>query len=136
MTRNRLLLYICTICLSVLLGCVSKAKAKRDAQAAFIAGQQEVMRRVQLQEAQGPSITVNGPVKNPILPWREDLTLAKAIVEAEYTHPGDPAEILLVRAGRAFRLELQQLFSGHDVPLEPGDIIQLHARPLGVSPAK
>ena len=132
--RSRLV--ICALCLGVLAGCVSKAKARRDAQAAFMAGQQEAMRRAQLQGAQGPSITVNGPVKNPILPWRDDLTLAKAIVEAEYTAPGDPAEILLVRAGRAFRLELQQIFSGHDVPLQPGDIIQLHRAPLGAAPTR
>jgi hypothetical protein len=112
-----------------MLGCVSKAKAKRDAQAAFIAGQQEATRRAQM-AVQGPSITVNGPVNTPVLPWTEGLTLAQAIVQAEYTAPGEPAEVFLVRSGRAFRLELQQLFSGHDVPLEPGDIIQLNANPL------
>ena len=126
----------CALCLLFLLGCVSKAKAKRDAHAAFMAGQQDAMRRAQLQAAQGPSITVNGPVRNPVLPWSEDLTVAKALVEAEYTLPGDPAEILLVRSGRAFRLELQQLFSGRDVPLEPGDIIQLHAQPLRTTPTR
>jgi len=134
--RARLFVCACALFLLIPVGCVSKAKARHDAQAAFIAGQQEALRRSQLQQAQGPSITVNGPVKNPILPWREDLTLAKAIVEAEYTSPGDPAEILLVRAGRAFRLELQQLFSGHDVPLQPGDIIQLHGAPLGAAPVR
>src|SRR5512141_1374604 len=122
MIRACLSICSCALCLLVLLGCVSKAKARRDAQAAFMAGQQEAAHRAQLQTVQGPSITVNGPVNKPVLPWTEDMTLAKAIVAAEYTPPGEPAEIFLVRSGRAFRLDLQQLFSGRDVPLEPGDV--------------
>ena len=123
------------LCLSLVLGCVSKAKARRDAQAAFIAGQHEATRRAQT-AGRGPSVTINGPVNTPVLPWTEDLTLAKAIVQAEYTAPGEPAEVLLVRSGRAFRLELKQLFSGHDVPLQPGDIIQLNANPVRATPTR
>jgi hypothetical protein len=136
MSRVWLPILTCSLCLSVLLGCVSKAKARRDAQAAFIAGQQEAARRAQLQAVQGPSITVNGPVNKPVLAWTEDLTLAKAILEAEYIPPGEPAEVLLVRSGRAFRLDLHQLFSGRDVPLEPGDIIQLNTNPLTPTPTR
>src|SRR6188508_2420750 len=128
MSRAWLTFWECAVCLSLMTGCVTKAKARQDAQAAFIAGQQEATRRAQT-AGQGPSVTINGPVNTPVLPWTEDLTLAKAIVQAEYTAPGEPAEVLLVRSGRAFRLELQQLFSGHDVPLQPGDIIQLNANP-------
>jgi hypothetical protein len=136
MSQAFMLILGCTLCLPVLSGCVSKAKARRDAQAAFIAGQQEAARRAQLQTVQGPSITINGPVNRPVIPWAEDLTLAKAIVEAEYTPPGEPAEVFLVRSGRAFRLDLHQLFSGRDVPLEPGDIIQLNTNPLKATPTR
>lgn len=135
MSRTWLSLWNCAFCLSLVLGCVSKAKAKRDAQAAFIAGQHEATRRAQM-ALQGPSVTINGPVNTPVLPWTEDLTLAQAIVQAEYTAPGEPAEVFLVRSGRAFRLDLQQLFSGRDVPLEPGDIIQLNANPLRATPMR
>ena len=118
------------LCLLSISGCVSKARAKRDAQAAFIAGQKEAVMRIQQESSQEPKVTVNGPVRNGVLPWTEDLTLAKAIVEAEYTAPGNPAEVFLVRSGRAFRIETKEILSGRDIPLQPGDIIQLHVNPI------
>jgi hypothetical protein len=129
---NRILLRTCNLvlCLPVLFGCVSKEKAKRDAQAAYIAGQKEAVMRMQMESSQEPKVTVNGPVRNGIIPWTEDLTLAKAIVAAEYTPRGNPAEVFLVRSGRAFRIEIQDILSGRDIPLQPGDIIQLHVNPM------
>ena len=85
------------LCLSLVLGCVSKAKARRDAQAAFIAGQHEATRRAQT-AGQGPSVTINGPVNTPVLPWTEDLTLAKAIVQAT-THYNDAKMLADISAG-------------------------------------
>jgi hypothetical protein len=121
---------VCLVAVGLCSGCVSKAKARRDAQAAFVAGQQEAALRIQQQGVQGPRVTVSGPVKNGIIPWTEDLTLIKAIAEAEYTAHGNPAEIFLVRAGRAFRFDPRDILAGRDVPLEPGDLIQLNVNPV------
>ena len=59
-------------------GCVSKSKADAKARAAFLAGQQQAVMRVQQAQTQGqgPSVTVNGEVRNHVVPWTEGLTLA------------------------------------------------------------
>ena len=104
-------------------GCVSKAKAKAQAREAFLAGQNQAL--MQLQQKQGPSVRLEGEVRNPVIPWTEDLTLAKALVAAEYYGRTGPRTILLVRNGRAIIVEPKSLLSGQDVPLEVGDIIEL-----------
>ena len=108
-------------------GCVSKEKADAKARAAFVAGQQQAaarMQQVQAQE-QGPSVVVNGEVRNHIVPWTEGLTLAAAIVAADYYGATDPSMIYLVRAGRAMLIDTRQLLAGKDVPLQAGDVVQL-----------
>ena len=105
-------------------GCVTKAKAKAEANAAYRAGQQEALARMQ-QQLRVPSVTVVGQVSVPTIPWIEDLTLAKALVTANYTGRTDPTEILIVRNGRAFRVDPKQLLSGEDVPLQAGDVVQI-----------
>jgi hypothetical protein len=104
-------------------GCVSKSKAKAQARAAFFSGQQESLAR--MQQAQGPSVTVNGEVRNHIIPWTEGLTLAQAVVAAEYLGAKDPGQMIIVHNGIATRLDPKQLLSGTDIPLQPGDIVQL-----------
>jgi hypothetical protein len=108
-------------------GCVSKSKADAKARAAYIAGQQQAMMRIQQAQTQGqgPCVTVNGEVRNHVVPWTEGLTLAKAVVAADYIGAADPGQILIVHNGLATRVELSQLLSGLDIPLQPGDIIQL-----------
>src|ERR1035437_11017856 len=76
---------LCVLLLAVLLGgCVSKSKADARARAAFIAGQQQAVARMQQIQGQGPSVTINGEVRNRVVPWTEGLTLAKAVVAADY----------------------------------------------------
>lgn len=108
-------------------GCVSKSKAKAQARAAFIAGQQQAMAR--MQQAQGPSVTVNGEVRNHVVPWTQGLTLAQAIVAAEYCGAKDPSQMIIVHNGVATRLDPRQLLTGTDIPLQSGDIIQLIQQP-------
>jgi len=103
-------------------GCVSKSKANAQARAAFLAGQQQAAR---MQQAQGPSVTINGEVRNHVVPWTQGLTLAQAIVTAEYCGAKDPGQMILVHKGIATRLDPKQLLSGVDVLLQPGDIVQL-----------
>ena len=59
------------------------------------------------------------------MPWTEGLTLAKALVAADYFGATDPGQIIIVHNGIATRVEPKQLLSGVDIPLQPGDIVQL-----------
>jgi len=76
-------------------------------------------------QAQGPSVTINGEVRNHIVPWTEGLTLAGALVAADYYGAADPSLIYLVRNGRAKLVDTKQLLSGVDLPLQAGDVVQL-----------
>ena len=102
-------------------GCTTQSKAKQQARKAYIAGQQQAQQRLQAQT----SVTVLGPVRNQLVPWTDDLTLAKALVIADYSGKGAPREIILVRNGLAQHIDPQQLLAGNDVPLLAGDLIQL-----------
>ena len=108
-------------------GCVSKSKANAQARKAYIAGQQETMMRMQQMQTQGqgPCVTVNGEVRNHVVPWTEGLTLAKALVAADYLGAADPAQIIILRNGVGKRVEPKQLLSGVDIPLQPGDVVHL-----------
>lgn len=108
---------------SALVGCTTEAKAKAQAQAAFAAGQQQAMMR--MQQNQVPNVIVHGAVRNPLIPWTEDLTVAKAIVAAGYYEAKDPTEIFIVRKGQAFRVDPKQLLTGNDPPLESGDVMEI-----------
>ena len=119
-----------------LAGCVSKSQAKSQERAAYIRGQQEAVARIQQAQTQGqgPCVTVNGEVRNRVVPWTEGMTLAKAIMAADYCGAADPGQIIVVHSGIARRIELQQLMSGVDVPLQPGDIVQLMQQAPAAAP--
>lgn len=122
----RELIRLCVPLLAVLLGgCVSKSKADARAHAAFMAGQQQALARMQQVQGQGPCVTVNGEVRNRVVPWTEGMTLAKALVAADYYGAKDPGQIIIVHNGIANRVEPSQLLSGVDIPLQAGDIVQL-----------
>jgi hypothetical protein len=76
-------------------------------------------------QGQGPCVTVNGEVRNRVIPWTEGLTLARAVVAADYYGAKDPGQLLIVHNGVATRLDPKQLLSGVDIPLQPGDVVQL-----------
>ncbi len=103
-------------------GCVSKAKSDAKARAAFFAGQQQGM----AEQAAANSVWVVGNVRTPIIPWSEDLTLAKALIAADYLGAGDPREIVLQRKGQPPRyVHVKQLLNGFDLPLVAGDRIEV-----------
>ena len=108
-----------------LAGCVTKAHADARVREAYLAGQRDALARLQQAQVQGPSVTINGPVRNPVLLWTPRLTLSQAILVADYQGPGDPIEIIVVRNGRGSRFTVQDLLRGQDVPLAPGDVVQL-----------
>ncbi len=105
-------------------GCVTAAKDKADARAAYLAGQKDAFATIAA--TQRTSIKVIGPVQTPEVPWVEGLTLAQAIATANYTASGNPKEIVLMRRGESATIDPKDLLRGHDVPLEPGDTIMLH----------
>jgi hypothetical protein len=111
--------------MTTLTGCITKAKADAQARAAFVAGEQQAMRNMEEVKARGPSVTVVGQVRNARVPWTAELTLAKAVVAAEYFGDKDPSEILIVRSGKAIRYDPKKLLEGDDMPLEPQDLIEL-----------
>ena len=107
-------------------GCVTKAKAKAQARAAYLAGQQDAMARMQQQTAvQGPSISVRGPVRNPVIQWKEGLTLRQAIVDAGYEGASDPISIYVLHNNVTTRVDVNRVLNGEDVPLQPGDVVTL-----------
>jgi len=104
-------------------GCVSKSKADTQARAAYLAGQRQALEMFHEAQLRGPSVTVVGEVMNSIIPWTEDLTLAKALVVANYKGATDPREILIERAGKATSYDPKKLLSGEDVVLQPNDVV-------------
>ena len=95
---------------------VSKGKALADSRAAYQAGQQDTMLR--LQQVRGPTVIVAGQVKNSLVPWTVDLTVAKAIVLADYFGAKDPQHISILRNGQPIAVDPKGLLRGEDVPLQ------------------
>lgn len=118
MPRN---LVIATIGLLMVVGCAGKDRSQRQLQDAFRAGYRQGLleRRVQ-----GTDIFVSGPVRHAHVGWREGLTLAEALLEAEYLAAETPRQIILHRGPHEWELTGQQLLTGEDFLLEPGDLIE------------
>jgi len=111
---------------SVLLaGCVSKHKADERARAAFFAGQQQATTMARQNQLTGPTVTILGEVRNAQIRWTADLTLAKAVIAADYYGRIDPTEIVIQREGKEIRCDPKKLLSGEDVQLEPNDVITM-----------
>ena len=104
-------------------GCTTRSQSQTDAQAAYLAGQRDAYARIAA--LQRTSVVVIGPVQNPEVQWTEGLTLAQAILAANCTGHGNPKEIILTRQGETTPIDPKDLLGGHDVPLQPGDIITL-----------
>lgn len=105
-------------------GCASRSKERaRAAAAAFAGGQRQAFEEVA--EARRVHIRVLGPVRQPEIEWADGLTLAEAIVAADYTMPGDPRAIWIVRQRERIFVDPKRLLRGEDVPLEPGDTIEI-----------
>ena len=73
------------------------------------------------------SVIVKGNVRYPVVPWRDDLTVTKAIVEADYLSMRNPLTISIMRQGERLFVDPARLQLGIIDPwLEAGDIIELH----------
>lgn len=126
-----ILLVVLTAC-----GCASKKKHQAEIRRAYAAGEQAA--RAQMQQAQtpqsgappmqqttDPQVRILGPVKNPVLMWSEGLTLAHALVEAEYQKSNTPRAITIYRNNQPIDVDPQLVLQGEDYPLFPGDIVYI-----------
>ena len=120
MKRLTALLLLVAVAIS---GCTTKSQAQAQARAAFLAGQQQGL--AQQTRLQTQIVLVRGPVRNQLIPWNEELTLAKAILAAEYQPSGYPRAIDVTRQGETIRFDPRQLLRGEDLPLEVGDIVDI-----------
>jgi hypothetical protein len=111
--------------LCLMSGCVSKGKANAEAKAAFLAGQRQAAMMAWQNQIKGPTVTIIGEVRNPLVPWTAELTLVKAVLAAEYYGKSDPSEIVIQRNGQEIHYNSRQLLDGADVQLQPSDVIQL-----------
>ena len=106
----------------VVSGCTTKSKANAQARAAFLAGQARGMAA----QSQEPSVWIVGNVRRPVIPWTDDLTLAKALIEADYQGFGDPIQITVLRNGQPpVNINPKELLQGQDLPLAAGDRIEI-----------
>ena len=118
----KFLAYILLLML-VVAGCTTKSRSQRNAQAAYLAGQNAALKR-QL-AAQFNGVTIVGAVQNPQVPWVAGLTLTQAIATANYLGADAPKEIVITRQGESATLAPDILVNGAVVPLEQGDVIEL-----------
>ena len=105
-------------------GCVTKAQARAQAQAAYLAGQNDAYAKMAGQ-GQGEAVVIVGPVEHSQVPWVEGLTLSQAIATANYTSRHNPKAITITRQGEQASVNPKVLLNGQVVPLEPGDTITI-----------
>ena len=110
----------------VVTGCTTKSTARLKEQNAFLAGQNMALQQQAQAAALARGVTIVGPVQNPNVPWVAGLTLAQAMATANYIGADEPKRILLTRQGESAALDPNVLFNGVDIPLEIGDVIELH----------
>jgi hypothetical protein len=105
-------------------GCVTKSQARAQAQAAYLAGQNDALAKL-AGAGQGQGIVIVGPVEHPNVPWVEGMTLSQAIATANYTSIHNPKAIIITRQGEQAVISPKVLLNGNVVPLEPGDTITI-----------
>ncbi len=78
-----------------------------------------------VEEARRTGILVTGPVLNPFVQWQEGMTLAQAILTARWSGMGNPRAVILTRAGERVELTPNESIAAAELPMEPGDEIEL-----------
>ena len=126
MNRHDLAVFILALALpaaALLAGCTTRSAAQANAREAFLAGQNAALRQQQASQLTG--VTIRGPVQNPQVPWVAGLTLVQAVATANYLSAQAPKEIIITRQGESAKLDAAVLLNGVQLPLEPGDVIEL-----------
>lgn len=111
-----------TLVIALFAGCTTKSKARANAQKAYLTGQAQASAAA---DAKQNGISFSGPVLNPIVPWTEGITLAQAILAARWTGWKDPRLVVVIRAGERVELLLDESVAAAELPLEPGDQVEL-----------
>jgi len=133
MQRIRFASVICAVVLAVF-GCAShKKKNDEQLRRAYVAG--AAAARMQMQENQtpqpvlppagDPQVRILGSVRNPVIIWSDGLSLARALVLAEYQRNSTPASITIYRNNQPLQIDPQAVLNGADYPLFPGDIVYI-----------
>lgn len=106
-------------------GCAgNKDKTKEQMQRAYAAGVEAGKLQAQQQaQSEVPQVKFLGHVRYPVVFWSDGLTLAKALVDAQYTGQNDPTAITIYRNGQPIQIDPQTLLAGQDYPLFPGDTV-------------
>lgn len=104
--------------------CTTKADARRQAQLAYLAGQQQA--QANMQDVRRTSVRVVGNVQNPEIIWEDGMTLARVIADAQYQDAAIPREIVVIRQRQRFIIDPNTLLQGRDMPVEPGDTVEIH----------
>lgn len=117
------LVFISTLIGGLLTGCLTRSGARREAQKAMF---EEQYREEMEKQREEPAVWFRGDIRHPRVPWKEGLTLAEALEEAEYTWNWDPHLLTLTRAGQIHSVNIRRLLRGQENPeLEPGDVIEV-----------
>jgi len=116
-------LAVILVMVAMVTGCTSNSAARRQRNAAYLQGQNAGM--VQAMQSQTASVTVVGDVKNRVLVWTRELTVATAFLQADYQGVNDPRGFLVRRGSQQFRIGADELLNGKDFELEPGDILEI-----------
>ena len=106
-----------------LAGCASGKHRSKTAQTQFAAGQEEAF--VMLQRSGIYVVRMVGAFQRPVVLWRDQMTLAEAILDAGYLAQNPPAQILIQRGLAVQRIAPETLLKGEDVPVEVGDVIHV-----------
>jgi len=117
-------------------GCAGKTKKQAEFRRAYAAGVQAAQAQMQqsqnsqsipqpMQSTTDPQVRILGSVRNPVLMWSEGLTLARALVAAEYEKPTPPVAITIYRNNLPLHIDPQRVLQGEDYPLFPGDIVYI-----------
>ncbi|MCS7089285.1 MAG: hypothetical protein RMN51_05995 [Verrucomicrobiota bacterium] len=118
-TKLRYVFALCIICLAAG-GCLRPARSRPGPQAGPTLELQPA-----LPQLSRPVVWMIGPVRRPVLHWRQDLTLAEAILEAEYLFEPDPRTILIRRGSIVIPIDPARLLQGEDFALLPGDQVEI-----------
>lgn len=111
------------VSLAGLAGCMSKARARQEAQVAFQAGQQRNPEQAQIV---ANTLLIRGQVRTPVVTWRPSMTLSAALLEADYQGRTGPHRLTLMRQGVVYPIDIRRLLKGLDDPMVlPGDLIEL-----------
>lgn len=115
-------------------GCAShKDKTEEQVRRAYAAGAAAAQMQMQQHQTEqpmippsgDPQIHILGSVRNPVLVWSEGLTLARALVLADYQRNNPPSSITIYRNNQPLQIDPQTILGGADYPLYPGDLIYI-----------